>query len=249
MSRRLIKHEYLKNLVEFTSNTSDLHDYFQSLSNSYSEVLEKDFYNKNKKSKNDLSSIELQKQNQNAHVEKNMFHCGFCKINYFNKQKQQTENNVKVFLKPKCYLSNQNAKLLTKHKLYNKKFKYNSYKQRLVQKIIKNSVQVFYKCKKCKSNNLIFKEKQRNNLEKIKLITSRNVKTKNNYDLLINKSKSLIKSSSETTSASKKQKNFLRNKKFQSLKLAVENDSKQKASNNTSIGFGGSLSDFLEKMK
>ena len=129
---------------------------------------------------------------------------------------------------------------------------YNSYKDRLVKRIVKTSFRIYYKCRRCKSNNLIFKERKRNNLEKIKLLTTiTSVKNfKNRYDLLINKSKQLTTDTTSTTTTTnggvKKQKNFYRNLKFQSLKLAAaaENESKKK-----SVEINFNLNDFLEKIK
>ena len=253
MSRKLIKEEHFRNLSKFCSsnqNNDDLHEYFQFLLNKNEENLDKDFFKKHKKCINDLNSNEIRKENENAFINKNQYHCEFCKISYFDAAKGG--DNAQVEIKPKCYLSYQNAKLLTKYKLNRMSKTYNSYKDRLVKRIVKTSFRIYYKCRRCKSNNLIFKERKRNNLEKIKLLTTRtSVKNvKNRYDLLINKSKQLTTDTTSTTTTTnggvKKQKNFYRNLKFQSLKLAAaaENDSKKK-----SVEINFNLNDFLEKIK
>jgi len=252
MSRQLLKQEHFKNLSKYCYTndvSSDIQEYFQFLKNSNIENSDKNLFKNHKKNLNDLNSNEIRKENETAFINKNQYHCEFCKISYFQ---NKNKNNVKISIKPKCYISLQNAKLLSKYKLNKQNFKYNSYKQRLVKRLIKTSHQLYYKCKRCKSNNLIYKEKERCNLDKLKLVTKKTESVKNRYDLLIIKSKLLNKTTSNvetttTSGGSKKQKNFYRNIKFQSLKLAAaaEVDNKKKLADSNKF----CLNDFLEKIK
>lgn len=247
MNRKQIKSEFYENLLQFCEQNStelnDLYDYYEYVSNTNKEKVEKSVFKKNSLDKSTLNSIDYTKKS-NFYINKNQYHCEHCKITYF---RNSNCVNANVKIKPKCYLSFRNAKLLTKHRLFNKKYKYNSYKHRLVKKLIKTSVKLVYKCKKCQKNNIIYKQDQRNNFDQLKFVTNKvkNDKIKT-QTILLKYQQSNSSSSNTTSSTSIKQKNFHRNKKFQSLKLAFENEKKLNKAQTQSTS---SLTDFLEKIK
>lgn len=172
----------------------------------------------------------------------NLEYCEHCKLAYW-------PNNCQIFMVPKLRISNRNAKILMKYKLFNKKPTHNSYKDKLLNKIINQGNQLIYQCKRCSSKNIIYKEKKRQTAFKLIKLDKISVEKSlvdgvNAHSVSFNK---ILANNDASIVVDVKKKTFSGRKKFSSLQLKLkqnELDQERVKSQQKSTG----LFDFLQQL-
>ena len=197
-----------------------LSEYFQYLSNS---IDSNERFKLNRKKLNRLKTNEkqLEYQNKKFKINWNLDYCEYCKLDFW-------PSNCQVYMLPKCRITNRNAKLHMKYKLFNYKPKYKSYKDKLLKKVLNKGIGLVYKCKRCMTKNIILHETKRdcsfkpiklnqNSLDKnlkLKAKTSKTIHT-----VSFNKT---MNSASDEIVVNTKRNNFVGKNKFQSLQLKLK---------------------------
>ncbi len=135
---------------------TQLRDYFQYLHNSLdsSDALRCEQEKARKIKLNENIHKESQAQRKRFDIDWNLEYCNACKIGYW-------PANCTVYIEPKCRYTSTNARLVTRHKLFNFKPKYKSYKDALLKKLLNKGVRLVYECKSCKAKNCILDEVKR----------------------------------------------------------------------------------------
>lgn len=235
-----LKKNHLKNIKNLL-NEPLTREYFQYLSNSVDST-ERFKLEQRKLSKLKTNEKQLEHQNKQFTTNWNLDYCEYCKLDYW-------PSNCQVYMLPKCRMTQKNAKIYMKYKLFNYKPKYKSYKDKLIKKILNKGIDLVYKCKRCSSSNMILHETKRNcsfkliklnkkNLDKSllekaktsKTIHSTSFNSKVNAPVLIETKKSI----------------FNGKKKFQSLQARLKQNEmeQQSAKNRQQL----SLNDFLMQL-
>ena len=246
-----LKKKYLNQLACLFNDSNeslankDLKEYFESMSNS----LESDEHFKNeqmKLSKLKSNEKQLELAAKTFKTNWNLDYCEYCKIAYW-------PSNCRVYMLPKLRLTAKNSHILAKHKLFDYKPKYKSYKDKLLNKIMNKGVKLVYECKRCKSKNLIFDEtKRQTKFRYNKKLSQKNVSIEAIHSVTLNKNSAtkkpvlLNRTFEETTVIVSKSKAFAGRKKFQSLQIKLkQNEIEQE---NLKKRQSCSLSDFLQKL-
>jgi hypothetical protein len=250
MTSRLLdlKHEHLKtleNLCQTDTNYENFKPIYESLAN---------FSNEQKKvNKKILKKTQLDQLNANSKlkledklkINPNLSHCENCKLSYWNETNGLS--NFHAYLVPKYHLTYQNAKLYTKLKILNKKLKYKSYQDKIIKNFTENGIKFIYKCKTCGQKNVIFQESKRDlsNFKFPKLKQSKNGKISTSSLITFNSSIKI-----KQNEPAKRTKSYFKQKKFQNLKLTLENEEKKKEINaKAPSNVGPNLLDFLRQVK
>ena len=227
---------HLANLKQITMHLK-LKEYFDYMVNSLEskEVQQQEEIKQSKKKINE--KVVEQKQMTKSHrINWNLNYCEKCHLSYW-------PNNCTVYIKPKYHMVKRHSKLNRQIKLFDYKPRLNSYKEKLVKKVIDKGISLIYECKKCKFKNLIYNEIKRKDLNCLK--PSEKMKEKKfNQDL----NNSFLKFNSKVEWKPSQKPNAIK-KKFQSLQLKLrQNELEQQKSKEKTINSFGSLADFLEKL-
>lgn len=254
-----LRNNHLKNLrnifdtsqpsEEIKIENSHLKEYFQYLHNSLdSNTTLKLEQEKSKRIRlNENLLKEIQAQNKRFDIDWNLEYCNACKCAYW-------PLNCTVYIQPKCRFTHANTKLVTRHKLFNFKPKYKSYKDVLLKKLLNKGIRLIYECKRCKTKNCILDEVKRPETKCVKVNKSQ---TKKHQDKLIQSSEfsfnkqNVIKCPPDSEIVVKTRK-FNTRKKFQSLQTMLKQNEmeqemtrKEQEKNRNKFG---SLADFLQKL-
>jgi hypothetical protein len=236
-----------------------LKEYFQHLHNSLdsSDTLKCEQEKAKKFKLNENILKESQAQRKRFDIDWNLEYCNACKIGYW-------PSNCTVYIEPKCRYTNTNAKLVTRHKLFNFKPKYKSYKDVLLKKLINKGVRLIYECKSCKAKNCILDEVKRPETKCVKTnkAQSRKYQEKLRLESEFTFNSKMSKSPLPTLSNQNnvtgggeivvRHKKINPRKKFQSLQTMLkqnemEQDLIRKEQEKNKNKFG-SLADFLQKI-
>lgn len=234
-----LKKRHLTNLKQILNKTP-LNEYYQFIVNSI-DSSERTKLEQKKLNRFKTSDKQLEYQRKQFKTNWNLDYCDYCKLDYW-------PSNCQVFMLPKCRLTFKNAKILTKYRLFNYKPKYKSYKDRLITKILNKGIRLVYKCKRCRSKNVILNETKRDcsfkpvkmnnkNLDKnlkVKAKTSKTIHTTSFISI------NLVGNHDKT-----KMNGLAGKKKFQSLQIKLKQNELEQNLNKSKQK---SLADFLTQL-
>lgn len=259
---RALQRDHMRKLLQtcIDSNYSnDICDYYENMCADHTQKqLRKKKPNNNNKNTPDTKNIFI---NDDLHK------CQFCHSVFV--KKRNNELNFNVILKAKPRVTSRSAKIYSLYKRLVQKYRYKSYRSKLIKQVDSKGIKLFYKCKKCQSDNLVFKEMRR--LTPLKLIQPRQQKTISKQNTITSKSVTAtkpvqsdrnIKSQFGSTTSSSFMNNSMipqnnvaskntnaKNKKFQNLKLKLEAEMRQQKEREAqNVKTTTSLFDFLQKI-
>jgi hypothetical protein len=237
----------IRQLVTSSNTNVQLIEYFDYLANRAEwEDRYKSIKQKSKQTKLNETLTEQNRQLQSNFDTSNtsigVDYCAYCKLSYW-------PNNCIVYIEPKLRMSNRSAKTIARVKLFEWKPKYNSYKDRLVKRILDKGIRLIYKCKRCGSKNIMIKEFKRD-VKNMKFVRfgKQIPKTQIKNTLTNVKLNKIELPSHQATST--KSKGYAIKKKHLSLQLKLnQNEQKQREINEKKKCQSGSLADFLLSIK
>jgi len=206
-------------------------------------------------------------ESKNIFINDDLFKCHFCHSPLI--KKRNSELNFSVIVKARPRITTRSAAIYSRYKRLVLKYRYKSYRSRLIKQIENKSIKLVYQCKKCQSKNLVFKELRR--LTPLSLIQPRQSKVQkkasqstlkneattkpvlsnksSQYNQSVFKIPSSLNSNISQNNVSTSKISKPKNKKFQNLKLKLEaemREQKEKATQNFSTTT--SLLDFLQRV-
>jgi hypothetical protein len=185
--------------------------------------------------------------NKNFEINWNMNYCEYCKVDYW-------PFNCRVYTLPKAKCSYKTAKLNTKHKLFDYRPKYKSYRDKLIKNVLNRGIKLVYECKSCKKRNVIIDELKRKQMKPVSKLTKKlREKSLVNTKFLFNSKSAPNLQNNLTQNNYKKASLVISNnnakKKFASLqmrlKLSETEEEKLKMQKEQSFG---SLASFLQNL-
>jgi hypothetical protein len=145
-----------------TVHNKNMQQYFESKSNTIlAETSDKLEQKRTSQMRVNDKLLEQQRlQNKNFDIEWNVDFCGYCKCAYW-------PENCTVYTRPRARVTARAAKLNAKHRLFNYRPKYKSYKDRIVRKVICKGLELIYECRACTGKNVIVREVRRSELRTV----------------------------------------------------------------------------------
>jgi hypothetical protein len=232
--------EALKFLNIELAKNKQLGDYFDYLVNSHDSRIQcKADNEKSKKLRiNENLIIAKEKEKKNFEINWNLEYCRYCNLSYW-------PFNCKTRIASKFLVTKRVSRLFTRFKLENYKPRYKSFKSKQVNNCLKRSIKLIYRCKRCKSKNLILKEINRPEPRLIKLKRSEKA-LKISNKLLFQKR---IAQNDLASQEKDKTNVTIARKNYKSLQMKLkQSEMEQERLKNEQKNASANLFDFLQKL-
>ena len=236
----------LRRLLSTLTNGERLHEHIDVIHNSIeSQAVTQAEKEKSRTFRVNQNLItESERKSKRFEIDWNLEYCNACRLSYWPR-------NCHVEILPKFSISQSSARLFARYRLKGFTPKYKSFKEKLVKNLLKRSFRHVYKCRRCRTKNLIVKELNRKEPKLIQLDRKpkREIKKNNKAQKVklqiaqISPQKTVVFDLKRPISNDSVK---MRNKKFKTLQAKLKHTELERdAAKKSSFG---SLADFLQKL-